>query len=241
MRELIAQRKAPQGATVPEKIEMTGLFALDVDDAIWQDVGLADEDLVDPPLWMCDEDVRRGIKALLELDRCLEEEARLVHERRALQVWFSEEWKIVTEGCQATGACYYILTLVGIVITNYVSFVESDCLQYQLALRKQDLCRLYVIWQKHLVGINSGNHPLPPWGPSQNEILEAGVAAVTASWEEAEDGEESAVEGGIEDDDCIGEDDFPVGDNEWETGLFETLDAVDRADAYREVFQSSIC
>jgi hypothetical protein len=64
---------------------------------------------------------------------------------------------------------------------------------------------------------------------------------VTASWEEAEDGEESAVEGGIEDDDCIGEDDFPVGDNEWETGLFETLDAVDRADAYREVFQSSIC
>ena len=30
------------------------------------------------------------------------------------------------------------------------------------------------------------------------------VAAVTASWEEAEDGEENAVEGGIEDDDCIG-------------------------------------
>ena len=128
MRELIAQRKAPQGVTVPEKIEMTGLFALDVDDAIWQDVGLADEDLVDPPLWMCDEDVRRGIKALLELDHCLEEEARLVHERRALQVWFSEEWKIVMEGCEATGVCYYILTLVGIVITSYVSFVESDCL-----------------------------------------------------------------------------------------------------------------
>ena len=54
---------------------MTGLFALDIDDAIWQDVGLAGEDLMDPPLWMCDEDVRRGIKALLELDRCLEEEA----------------------------------------------------------------------------------------------------------------------------------------------------------------------
>ena len=25
------------------------------------------------------------------------------HERWALQVWFSEEWKIVTHGCQATG------------------------------------------------------------------------------------------------------------------------------------------
>jgi hypothetical protein len=37
---------------------------------------------------------------------------------------------------------------------------------------------------------------------------------VTALWEEAENGEESAVEGGIEDDDCIVEDEFPVGDNE---------------------------
>ena len=64
---------------------------------------------------------------------------------------------------------------------------------------------------------------------------------MTASWEEAEDSEESAVEGGIKDDDCIGEDDFPVGDNEWETGLFETLDAADCADAYQKVFQSSIC
>jgi hypothetical protein len=35
---------------------------------------------------------------------CLEEEACLVYEKQALQVWFSEEWKIVTDGCQATGA-----------------------------------------------------------------------------------------------------------------------------------------
>jgi hypothetical protein len=118
-----------------------------------------------------------------------------------------------------------------------ISSVESDCLRYQLEHRKQDLCRLYVIWQKHLVGLNSGNHPLPPWGPLQNEILEVGIAAVTASWDEVEDGEESAVEGGIEDNDCIVEDDSRVEDNEWETGLFETLDAIDRADAYREVFQ----
>ncbi|KAF8218514.1 hypothetical protein L208DRAFT_1172909, partial [Tricholoma matsutake] len=50
------------------------------------------------PCPMCDEDVRRGIKVFLELDHCLEEEACLVHERWALQVWFSEEWKIVMEG-----------------------------------------------------------------------------------------------------------------------------------------------
>ena len=127
MQELITQRKAPQGATVPENINMAGLFALDVNDTIWQDVGLADENLTEPPLWMCNDDVQRGIKALLEHDHCLEEEAHLVHERRALQVWFLEEWKIVMEGCEATGV-YCILILVGLAVTGYISFVESDCL-----------------------------------------------------------------------------------------------------------------
>jgi hypothetical protein len=104
MQKLISEGKAPSGEIVPEKVIMTGLFALDVDNAIWQDIGLADEELADPPLWLCNDAVQSGIKARLELDRCLKEEARLVHERWALQVWFSEEWKIVTDGCQATGA-----------------------------------------------------------------------------------------------------------------------------------------
>jgi hypothetical protein len=117
------------------------------------------------------------------------------------------------------------------------SFVESDCLRYQLEIRRQDLCKLYIIWQKHLVGINTGNHPLPPWGPLDEEILEASVAAVTASWEEVDSSEEGTVEGGIEDDDSIVEDDSLMGDDEWETGLFETLDAIDHADGYREVYQ----
>ena len=60
---------------------------------------------------------------------------------------------------------------------------------------------------------------------------------MTTSWEEVDGGEESDVEDGIEGDDGIADDDFLVGDDEWETGLFETLDAVDCADAYREVFQ----
>ena len=68
-------------------------------------------------------------------------------------------------------------------------------------------------------------------------MLEAGVAAVTASWEEIDSGE-----GGIEDDDSTVEDDFLVAmaDDEWETGLFESLDAIDHADAYREMYQESM-
>jgi hypothetical protein len=70
---------------------------LDVDDAIFEDVGLDDHDddySDEPPLWLCDEKVRAGIKALLELDRAEEEEARLCREIMALQVWFSDEWKM---------------------------------------------------------------------------------------------------------------------------------------------------
>ena len=47
---------------------MKGLFALDVDDIIWQDVGLNDENWEDPPHWLCDADVRSGILAMLDLD-----------------------------------------------------------------------------------------------------------------------------------------------------------------------------
>jgi hypothetical protein len=45
------------------------LFKLDVDDDIWQDVGLGDSIGGLPPAWLADEKVCLGIKSLLEL-RC---------------------------------------------------------------------------------------------------------------------------------------------------------------------------
>ena len=54
---------------------MDNLFKLDVDNDIWQDIGLTDdndEDL-DIPAWLGDEYVRTGIKFLLELDGCIKE------------------------------------------------------------------------------------------------------------------------------------------------------------------------
>ncbi|KAG6821849.1 hypothetical protein H0H92_000514, partial [Tricholoma furcatifolium] len=68
MQRLIKNRKAPPHAVCPEKIETKGLYALDVDDAIWQDAGLDhDDDNVSegPPLWLASEAVREGIKAML--------------------------------------------------------------------------------------------------------------------------------------------------------------------------------
>ena len=83
------------------------------------------------------------------------------------------------------------------------------------------------------MGLNTGDHPLPEWGPSQ-EILEASITTVTASLDPINsDGEADASD--FDDNEGAAWDNFE--DDEWETGLTETLDAVDRADAYREVFQ----
>ncbi|KAJ7892456.1 hypothetical protein B0H13DRAFT_2234789 [Mycena leptocephala] len=97
MASLIKRKKAPKNAIAPEPIDPKSIWGLDVDDEIWQDVGLDDAyDDQEPPLWLKDEAVRTGIKAMLELDRCLEEEPRVFHECRALRWWLSEEWDAVT-------------------------------------------------------------------------------------------------------------------------------------------------
>ena len=84
---------APRRAYLPRPLDMSGLYALDVDDVIWHDAGLGEEIEDDVPQWMCNENVRRGIKYLLELDRCIEEEDRLQRERCTLQEWLHEEWE----------------------------------------------------------------------------------------------------------------------------------------------------
>ncbi|TFK58292.1 hypothetical protein BDN72DRAFT_782285, partial [Pluteus cervinus] len=96
MKALALQNKAPEGSICPSTIPTEGLFSLDVDDAIWDDAGLTDSTYTTPPLWLSNEGVRSGIKAILERDRCLEEEIRLRHERRAMQSWFHEEWAVTT-------------------------------------------------------------------------------------------------------------------------------------------------
>jgi hypothetical protein len=88
------------------------LWQLDVDDAIFQDVGLDDDDdatgPTEPPLWLCDEQVHAGIKAMLVLDRCDKEEARLLREMCSLRVWFAEEWKMVQRALLDTGMSLYL-------------------------------------------------------------------------------------------------------------------------------------
>ncbi|KAI6118132.1 hypothetical protein F5141DRAFT_1187169 [Pisolithus sp. B1] len=71
-------------AIPPCPIPSKGIFQLDVDSDIWQDVGLG-EGHPDTPCWLADEAV----------DHCNEEERRLSGEQSILQEWFALEWCLV--------------------------------------------------------------------------------------------------------------------------------------------------
>ncbi|KAJ7663695.1 hypothetical protein B0H14DRAFT_2658723, partial [Mycena olivaceomarginata] len=92
--------KPRRGSTAPLPIPLKGLWQLEVDDVIFLDVGLDDADDNDgePPPWLCDKQVRVGIKGMLQLDRCVtKRDARLWRETMALRVWFGEEWQLSRE------------------------------------------------------------------------------------------------------------------------------------------------
>jgi len=152
LEKMIKQKKAPRGSIVPIQIELVGLFALDVDDNIWQDIGLTEENdgMLYVPLWLANEDVREGIKAMLDFKRCQEEENRLIHECRALQEWMQEEWKVVEMGLKCAS--------------------EDENVLYLLKEHQQSLLKLCLKWEPavriipcHLEGL---------WGPTLQELAE---------------------------------------------------------------------
>lgn len=113
MENMVKNNVAPIGAVIPEQIPQAGLWKLDVDDSIWQDIGL-DEDAdigldkdadYRPPLWLKDDKVRAGIRHLLDYDHCLEEEVRLTRERLALQEGARDEWNVLCTAIASIGRC----------------------------------------------------------------------------------------------------------------------------------------
>ena len=92
---------------------------LDVDDEIWQDVGLAESD-ADPPPWLADENVWAGIRYLWERDQCVEEEDRLQREWCHLQEWLLGEWQGIMKALVDHGrfsTCCSVIVHLGLTIT----------------------------------------------------------------------------------------------------------------------------
>lgn len=201
-----------------------------MDDAIWQDIGLTDAVVGAPPLWLADNDVRSGILAMLELDRCVEEEARLRHERRAMQEWFAEEWKILNLGIEVTSKTFEYL-----IVCYSIIFSGDPGMRYQMELRRKALCRLCVIWKKSAENLpcSISEYVLQPWGPTSDELFDQSIAAVTASWGDDSDPTTNS-------DSEVDDDEFDIQeDDDLDIGLISALDAVDLSDVYRHGLEDS--
>ncbi|KDR80500.1 hypothetical protein GALMADRAFT_62166 [Galerina marginata CBS 339.88] len=159
--KLISSNRAPRGAVAPLQIQLDGLFKLDVDDDIWQDIGLTDnnDNPLEIPAWLGNDDVRVGIKALLEYDRCVEEERRLREEKLSMQQWMYEEWGVL------------------MVALNWAE-AHPDMI-FQLNKRKEYLLKLCIAWQPQVLIIPDELDD--SWGPSDAEIEAAKRLEVTES------------------------------------------------------------
>ncbi|KAL0567593.1 hypothetical protein V5O48_014405 [Marasmius crinis-equi] len=75
---------------VPRTLPVNISSLRDVDSCdLWEDVWITNS--TPPPRWITDEDVRKGIRAVLTLERCAEERQRLAKEATNLCIWFRDE------------------------------------------------------------------------------------------------------------------------------------------------------
>ncbi|KIJ30560.1 hypothetical protein M422DRAFT_267904 [Sphaerobolus stellatus SS14] len=88
MHDLKKRKKAPPRAKIPALLKTQKLFRLDIDDGIWNDHGLGEEDDdTELPGWLADESIRKGIIAMLNRDRAIEEFERLKAEEENAMYW----------------------------------------------------------------------------------------------------------------------------------------------------------
>jgi hypothetical protein len=85
MTRLKASRPEYRSESIPTKIEVKNLFQLDVFNCIWDDAGLSSSEGADR--WRTDDEIKQGIRALLDRDRCREERERLEMEVIRLATW----------------------------------------------------------------------------------------------------------------------------------------------------------
>ena len=93
--------------------------------------------------------MRKGIKSLLELDRCQEELQRLSHERSAMQEWFAEEWKCVVKAMQSE---------------------QNEDVIYQLELHAYNLACLCNTWQDKVRLVIPHKTMDSSWGPTVTSV-----------------------------------------------------------------------
>ena len=105
MQDLIAHGSAPTGATVPNQLPSERLWDLDVDDDLWADLARDGQYQDDAPRWLFDEPTKKGIRAMLDLQRSEEEIEQLDHERCVMYAWLQrqgEQLQLASQNAQGT-------------------------------------------------------------------------------------------------------------------------------------------
>jgi hypothetical protein len=167
---LIDQGDAPLGAQVPNKIEKESLFKLDVDDEIWQDINVDNLD-GSVPAWLGDNNIRDGIRVLLQHDRCVEEEMRIVREVHTLREWMQEEWVSIQNCIHISGMFFLLINLRH---SSGYSTGSNPPLQYQFKIYANELKKLCIEWKKQIQTLSLPNEQCisQHWGPSDEELVE---------------------------------------------------------------------
>jgi hypothetical protein len=158
MEELHKRKRTPQGAKVPLRISKDEIWSLDIDSNIWNDTTLdymvhgttEDNDL---PEWMTNQEVKDGICAMLDIDRCLEEEQQLKWDREALQLFSQEQWLCINAVIQAT---------------------PQDDVEHHSLLnhKKAELLDVIVQWEAEAHSILADMNLSGSWGPTPEEMLD---------------------------------------------------------------------
>ncbi|KAG1764398.1 hypothetical protein EV702DRAFT_1182598 [Suillus placidus] len=191
LRSLIQRRRAPPSAVPPHIIPRDGVFQLDIDDDIWQDVGL-DDDTLNPPA---------------NVDRCNEEEARLMRERAVIQEWMLAEWDSMQ--------------------TALHTAVADPVMSFHLRSRADELVDICVIWKKKVQNIPCAWPTTANWGPSDEALVQAAYNQARSSFRGEDDDESSE---GDREGDC--ESDLEYGEIEDEE-LMDAIEEIALADEYR--------
>lgn len=163
IQELIRKRAAPRHAVAPKRLNSATIYSLDVDNPIWSDRGLDEEDS-EPPIWLGDDEAREGIKALLMWRRCEEEECYLTREVVFLQSWYNDEWARLKNAIpHAKSKCSACLAMTACT----QCFIGG--LLFYLKLKQEQFLDLGSQWRLSLE--DSGlSDSLGDWGPSTDEF-----------------------------------------------------------------------
>ncbi|KAG1809896.1 uncharacterized protein HD556DRAFT_1428135 [Suillus plorans] len=183
LQSLIRQRRAPPSAIPPHPIAHEGIFLLNVDDEIWQDIGLNDDGM-HLPAWLSDEATRSGICLQLELDRCIEEETRLMRERSVMQEWMLAEWEAVQTALRDPA--------------------NDLVMPFHLKARAKELLCICVVWKNKVREIPCA-WPVESWGPTNEDFLRAARDQVQSSFFQDDDDNKSESVGVVDESDEDGD------------------------------------